>query len=79
MMGVTVETSVLVRNNGPRPNSPGINFDNIDGRSVCVSIGLFRMFRNHCTHKQNVSKIVVCMCTRTRVCVIGYSGNNVCY
>ena len=24
------ETSVLERNNGPRPNSPGINFNNID-------------------------------------------------
>ena len=30
----TVETPVLVRNNGPRPNRPGMNFNNIDSGRV---------------------------------------------
>ena len=32
----TVETSVLVRNNGPLPNSPGMNFSNIDSGRVSL-------------------------------------------
>ena len=42
---VTAETTVLERNNGPWPNSPGMGFNNID--SGCVSLRSILLGGNH--------------------------------
>ena len=40
----TAETSVFAENNGPRPNSPGKNFNNIDSGRVSLRSTLRHLY-----------------------------------